>query len=499
MFFGLTSASPAGPALSNLSFISRRNGRDRRTVMREMEGRMAALDHSQALIELSLDGKVLDANAKYLELLGLAPEQIMGKAYSSLLATGDREALEFQKFWSAALIDKGASARLSHKGRDGQTVSLRLAFAPVMGDDGKAGCVFGQAVDETERAAHDVLDGHTRLALENVSVAVMMVNRDFIVTHVNQATKNLLITRSAAFRKLWPNFDPANIVGTCIDTFHRDPSHQRRMLSDPAKLPMQTDISVGDIKFALSVSARYDAAGNYDGNILEWLDVTEIRTQQGQIAALDRVQAVIEFGLDGRILHANENFLARSATAWTRSRGQHHSMFVDPGYRTSAEYRLFWDKLGRGEYDAGQYKRIGKGGREVWIQASYNPILDLNGKPFKVVKYATDITEQKLATANFEGQLAAIGKAQAVIEFGMDGKVLTANDNFLATLGYTLPRIHGQHHSMFVDPVACRSARVPRRSGKSSAAANTMPASTSGSPRAAARSGSRPATTRSST
>ena len=173
---------------------------------------------------------------------------------------------------------------------------------------------------------------------------------------------------------------------------------------------------------------------------------------EGQLSAIGKAQAMIEFGLDGKILKANENFLNTVGYSLDEIRGQHHSMFVDPAYRATAEYRMFWDKLGRGEYDAGQYKRIGRGGKEIWIQASYNPILDLNGKPFKVVKFATDITDQKLATANYEGQLAAISKAQAVIEFGMDGKILTANENFLNTLGYTLPEIQGRHHSTFVEP-----------------------------------------------
>jgi len=132
--------------------------------------------------------------------------------------------------------------------------------------------------------------------------------------------------------------------------------------------------------------------------------------------------------------------------------GQHHSMFIDPMYRQTSDYRLFWDKLGRGEYDAGQYKRIGKGGKEVWIQASYNPIMGPDGKPFKVVKYATDISEQVIRNADFSGQISAINKAQAVIEFSLDGKVLRANDNFLATLGYSGNELVGQHHSMFVDP-----------------------------------------------
>ena len=173
----------------------------------------------------------------------------------------------------------------------------------------------------------------------------------------------------------------------------------------------------------------------------------------GQLAAISKSQGVIEFGLDGKVLTANENFLAVLGYSLAEVRGQHHSTFVDPVARASVEYRLFWEKLGRGEYDAGLYKRIGKGGKEVWIQASYNPILDLNGKPFKVVKYATDVTVEKLAAADAAGQLTAIGKSQAVIEFGLDGRVLTANENFLAVLGYALAEVRGQHHSMFVDPV----------------------------------------------
>jgi methyl-accepting chemotaxis protein len=171
-----------------------------------------------------------------------------------------------------------------------------------------------------------------------------------------------------------------------------------------------------------------------------------------ELAAVNRSQAVIEFTLDGTILHANENFLAAMGYSLNEIKGQHHAMFVDPSYRNSAEYRMFWDKLGRGEYDAGQYKRLGKGGKEIWIQASYNPILDESGKPFKVIKYATDITAQVMKNADFSGQLAAIDKAQAVIEFTLDGKVIRANENFLLTLGYAANEVVGQHHSMFVDP-----------------------------------------------
>jgi len=287
--------------------------------------------------------------------------------------------------------------------------------------------------------------------VDKITSAIMMVDRDLKVTYVNGPTQELLSKNAAAFRAIWPTFDPDKIIGTCIDAFHKNPAHQRGLLSDPSKLPIRTEISIGDLKVALLVNGCFDAKGNHVGNVLEWRDVTTMRLNEGILAAIDRAQATIEFTVDGKITNANKNFLHTLGYTLDEVRGQHHSMFVEPSYRLSPDYRMFWEKLGRGEYDAGQYKRIGKGGKEIWIQASYNPILDANGKAFKVVKFATDITEQKLKNSDFEGQLAAISKAQAVIEFSLDGKILNANANFLNTLGYVLDEIRGRHHSMFVE------------------------------------------------
>ena len=174
-------------------------------------------------------------------------------------------------------------------------------------------------------------------------------------------------------------------------------------------------------------------------------------------AAMEKSQAVIEFNMDGTILTANGKFLQAMGYRLEDIKGRHHQLFVEPSYAKSAAYREFWDKLNRGEYYTGEAKRIGKGGKEVWIQASYNPILDTDGKPFKVIKYATDVTAQKLEYADLKGQIAAIGKSQAVIEFDMNGNVLTANDNFLQALGYRLEEIVGRHHSLFVDPAVVHS------------------------------------------
>lgn len=176
------------------------------------------------------------------------------------------------------------------------------------------------------------------------------------------------------------------------------------------------------------------------------------------LRALGATQAVIHFDLDGTILTANGLFLEATGYALDEIKGRHHRMFVDPVEAASADYERFWAALRRGEHQQAEYRRFGKGGREIWIQATYAPIAGRDGRPFKVVKFATDVTEQKRRTAEAEGQVAAIGRSQAVIHFALDGTIQDANENFLAAMGYALEEIVGRHHGMFVDPDYARSA-----------------------------------------
>ncbi len=176
------------------------------------------------------------------------------------------------------------------------------------------------------------------------------------------------------------------------------------------------------------------------------------RESRAKLSALDRVQGIIEFDLTGRILTANTNFLDAVGYTLPEIVGQHHSLFMDPAERDSDAYRAFWERLRAGTFESGQFRRVGRGGRPIWIQASYNPILDSGGKPYKVVKFATDITQQRTEEADRAGQIAAIDKVQAVITFDLDGAVLDANDNFLTAMGYTRDEVVGRHHSLFVEP-----------------------------------------------
>jgi methyl-accepting chemotaxis protein len=173
---------------------------------------------------------------------------------------------------------------------------------------------------------------------------------------------------------------------------------------------------------------------------------------QRQLDAFGRLLPVIEFDLRGNVLRANENFMSASGYTRAELRGAHHRMFVDPEYARSAQYVEFWDRLRRGESQSAQYKRMAKNGRIVWVQATYYPIIGVFGRPYKVVKHTVDITEQMMRVSDGLGQLAAISKAQAVIEFDLDGTIRTANQNFLAMLGYTLDELRGRGHGMLLEP-----------------------------------------------
>ncbi|WFT80285.1 PAS domain-containing methyl-accepting chemotaxis protein [Methylobacterium sp. CB376] len=170
------------------------------------------------------------------------------------------------------------------------------------------------------------------------------------------------------------------------------------------------------------------------------------------LQALDRSQAVIEFDIDGIILSANSNFLNAVGYTLAEIKGQHHRILVDPAEHDSAAYRAFWAALARGECQAAEFRRLGKDGREVWLQASYNPVLGRGGRPTRVVKVAADVTERKRVAADHASKIAAIDRSRAAIEFTLDGTIVTANAKFLEVVGYTLEEVVGHHHSLFVDP-----------------------------------------------
>ncbi len=173
--------------------------------------------------------------------------------------------------------------------------------------------------------------------------------------------------------------------------------------------------------------------------------------------AVSRSRAIVELALDGTILNANANFLQLFGYTLEELQGRNHALLVDPAHRDSFDERQLWSKLARGEYASGEFPRVTKDGKNVWILGAYNALLDATGTPYKVVSFGTNVTAAKLAAIDSKNQMAALHRTQAVIEFKLDGTILKANDNFLAALGYSLEEIVGKHHGMFVEESYRRS------------------------------------------
>jgi methyl-accepting chemotaxis protein len=166
-------------------------------------------------------------------------------------------------------------------------------------------------------------------------------------------------------------------------------------------------------------------------------------------AALDGSQPVLELALDGTILSANQKFLDAMGYRLDEIVGRNHRIFVD-GEARPGEERSLWSRLQLGAQETGQWRRIGRGGVEVWLQASYTPVLGAGGRPAKVLLCATDITRFKREVEAAAARLTALDRSQAIMELALDGTILTANANFLHMTGYTLRDLEGKHHSMLV-------------------------------------------------
>ena len=274
----------------------------------------------------------------------------------------------------------------------------------------------------------------------DVFLKTMGYDLDEVVGQHHRMVCDPAYARSSEYQSFWTQLAAGQ---SQADEFRRFAKDGREVWLQASYNPILDDEGkpARVVKFATDVTASKVRNADFEG-----------RTQ-----AINRVQAVIEFDLAGKVLHANPNFLASFGYSLDEVVGGHHRLFCDPEYTRSPEYVAFWDRLGRGEFDAGEYRRVGKNGQDVWIQASYNPIFDAAGKPMKVVKFATDITPARRAAGEAQGKLEAISRSQGVIEFDMQGNVLDANPNFLRTVGYTLAELRGRHHSMFCTPEFARS------------------------------------------
>ncbi len=418
----------------------------------QINGQAQAINKSLGIIEFKLDGTVLDANDNFLNILGYSKQEAVGKHHSQFVEAQYAKSKEYQEFWAKlnrGEFDAGVYRRIA---KDGHEVWLQASYNPILDSQGKPYKVIKFAADITQQKTQD-MDSAGKLSAINTSQGIIEIALDGTIITANENYQNML------------GYTEQELAGKPV-TLVLDPEFARsreyaalweRLIKGESDAGQYKRIAKNgkEVWIQASYNPIYDASGKIVKIVNFTIDITDKKLEaadfSGQIAAISKVMGVIEFDLKGNILHVNDNFAEVTGYSTSEIIGNHHSMFVEPEFRNSYEYKAFWDKLGRGEADTGEYKRIAKGGKEVWLQASYNPIFDMNGKPFKVVKYATDITQSKLQAADFAGQIAAIGKVMGVIEFDTKGNILAVNDNFAAVTGYSKAEIVGNHHSMFID------------------------------------------------
>lgn len=274
----------------------------------------------------------------------------------------------------------------------------------------------------------------TLQAIDSVTANVMIADAKLNIVHMNPATRDMLQEAESDLQKELPKFNMSKLVGSNIDIFHKDPSHQRKMLA-ALKTRHKATITVGPRVYDLVVTPLKES-DKISGFVVEWADAS-IRLDnvdyKSQVEAINRVQAVISFTPDGVILNANQNFLGALGYRANEIAGRHHSMFVDQAYASSPEYKEFWARLRSGEFQAGEFERYGKDGKRVVINASYNPVFDDKGRISKVVKFATNVTERVEAVETIGDALTkmASGDLSFTIEkrFAPDFESLRINLN----------------------------------------------------------------------
>lgn len=416
----------------------------------EADCKLEAIESTQAVIEFDLKGNILNANKNFLDAMGYSLVEIQGKHHSLFCESRYANSEEYRNFWLDLAKGQFKAGEFSRLNKQGKVVWLYASYTPIKGVDGHPIKVVKFCSDISQ---NKLSNSETQAKLEAMSRSncIMEINNDRQIILTNELMRNTL------------GYSDAEVMGK-QDTFLLFDSDKTsdQYLQDWAQLREGRSVT-GEVRLKGANNRELWLAGTrspvfgISGELLKVVflkqDITAGKTlqmdAQGKLGAIDRAQAVIEFDMTGKVLTANNNFLKLMGYTLSEIEGRHHRMFVDSEYGASAEYQSFWETLGRGEFVQGEFKRLTHAGKEVWIQATYNPIYDPRGKLVKVVKFASDITDIKMRNQEFEAKVAAINLGQAVIEFDLEGRVLTGNRNFLNAMGYTLREIQGQHHSIF--------------------------------------------------
>ena len=424
-----------------------------------LNGLWHAIDRAQCVAEFDMFGIILNANTNFLNAMGYRLPDIAGKHHSLFCEPAYAESEPYHAFWEKLRRGEFDTGDFKRVGKDGRKVWFQATYSPIMDASGKPYKVAKIATDITaaRRANAEIQD---RLAALNRSQAVAEFDMEGKILHANQNFLDALGYQldDVTGRHHSMFCDPAYVASREYKEFWRK---LRRGEFDTGEYKR-----IGQNGEKVWIQASYNPILDSDGKpyrVIKFAtDITVVKAtsveHEGKVRAIDRAQAVVEFDLHGKVLSANATFLNALGYRLEEVQGKHHSLFCEPSYAASKPYQDFWAKLRQGDYGSGEFMRITKDGRKVWLQATYNPILDADGQPYKIVKFAADVTSAKVTSADYRGKFDAIDRAQAVIEFDLQGMILTANANFLNTMGYRLEEVVGKHHSLFCESDYVKSA-----------------------------------------
>ena len=419
----------------------------------EFRALKAEINKARCVLEFDAKGTITAINQNALKALGFSESDVLNEYHRVLVGSTESARPEYEDFWENLHGGTTQTGKFKFKNKKGEDVWFQGYYAPVINSKHQLIKVVSYLTDITAELTRAlVLQGEDEAL--NQTFGVMECDMAGNITECNELFMQPLgykreelvghhvgvllppeVAQSPEYKKMWEELNAGISQTRQIRRISKDRKEYWFQstyvpISDEAGKPYKV------VVYSYCITAEKIKNADYEG----------------QLNAINRLQGVIEFDLTGKILKVNDNFANVTGYSEKEIVGNNHSMFVDAAYKSSSEYKAFWEKLGRGEADEGIYKRIGKGGKEVWLQATYNPIFGVDGKPFKVVKYATDVTKFKLVEMDNAGQLAAISKIQGVIEFDLKGNITAVNDNFAAVTGYSEKEIVGNHHSMFVEP-----------------------------------------------
>ena len=407
---------------------------------------LAAIGRGQAIIEFRIDGTIISVNENFSKVFGFSSAELEGKSHKTLCEPAFVASPEYEKLWSSLRGGETVTGEFKRLGRGGKEVWILGSYSPVLDDDGNVNKILKVATDVTEarkelQARTDIMNLTSIVSESDLKGNILSVNDKFM--EVSQYSLNELIGKphnttrhpdmpKETFKELWSTIGRGTLFRGIIKNQKKDGT------------PYYVDAVIAPILGENGKPKKYLGV-RYE------ITETEIERQnmRGIFNAIDNSYAYIEFDTKGHVMTANKNFLTVLGYSLDEIKGKHHRIFVDPAYAQTTQYEGFWASLNAGKSQSEIFKRLSKSGKEVWIQAVYSPVKDEMGAVKKIVKIATDVTAQNQLNLENSAKLRAIDKTQAVVEFRLDGTILTANENFTKTLGYELSEIEGRHHRMF--------------------------------------------------